>query len=140
MKHPYEELLRMPHHVSANHPPMSMHDRAAQFAPFSALTGYGEAVAETARLTEERGERSEEEAAQLDRRLRLLRARLAERPLLQIEFFVPDSSKSGGRYELLSGAVAKIADAERTLILEDGTEIKLDMVRSLSGALFDALD
>ncbi len=140
MKHPYEELLKMPHHVSTNHPPMSMHDRAAQFAPFSALTGYGEAVAETARLTEAEPERGEEEAAELDRRLRLLCAHLEEHPLLQIECFVPDGRKRGGRYEIRTGAVRKIAGPRRALILEDGTEIKLDRIRSLSGALFDALD
>ena len=140
MKHPYEELLKMPHHVSTNHPPMSMHDRAAQFAPFSALTGYGEAVAETARLTEAESERGEEEAAELDRRLRLLCAHLEEHSLLQIEYFVPDGRKRGGRYEIRTGAVRKIAGSRRALILEDGTEIKLDRIRSLSGALFDALD
>lgn len=140
MKHPYEELLKMPHHVSTNHPPMPMHDRAAQFAPFSALTGYGEAVAETARLTEAEPERGEEEAAELDRRLRLLCAHREEHPLLQIEYFVPDGRKRGGRYEIRTGAVRKIAGPRRALILEDGTEIKLDRIRSLSGALFDALD
>ena len=140
MKHPYEELLKMPHHVSTNHPPMPMHDRAAQFAPFSALTGYGEAVAETARLTEAEPERGEEEAAELDRRLRLLCAHREEHPLLQIEYFVPDGRKRGGRYEIRTGAVRKIAGPHRALILEDGTEIKLDRIRSLSGALFDALD
>lgn len=140
MKYPYEELLKMPHHVSTNHPPMSMLDRAAQFAPFSALTGYGEAVAETARLTEAESERGEEEAAELDRRLRLLCAHLEEHPLFQIEYFVPDGRKRGGRYEIRTGAVRKIAGPRRALILEDGTEIKLDRIRSLSGALFDALD
>ena len=140
MKHPYEELLKMPHHVSTNHPPMPMHDRAAQFAPFSALTGYGEAVAETARLTEAEPERGEEEAAELDRRLRLLCAHREEHPLLQIEYFVPDGRKRGGRYEIRTGAVRKIAGPRRARILEDGTEIKLDRIRSLSGALFDALD
>ena len=140
MKHPYEELLKMPHHVSTNHPPMPMHDRAAQFAPFSALTGYGEAVAETARLTEAEPERGEEEAAELDRRLRLLCAHREEHPLLQIEYFVPDGRKRGGRYEIRTGAVRKIAGPRRALILEDSTEIKLDRIRSLSGALFDALD
>lgn len=119
---------------------MSMHDRAAQFAPFSALTGYGDAVAETARLTEEKRERGEEEAAELDRRLQLLRVHLEEHPLLRVEFFVPDSRKSGGRYEIRTGAVRKVSDQNRALILEDDTVIPLDTVRSLSGELFDALD
>jgi len=80
MKTPYDDIIRLPHHVSRNHPQMPLRDRAAQFAPFAALTGYEAAVGETARLTAERRERDPQEAAELNRRFADLAARLKDRP------------------------------------------------------------
>ena len=96
MKTPYADIIDLPHHVSQNHPQMSMHDRAAQFAPFAALTGYEAEVGETARLTAERRELDEQEAQELNRRLADLAARLPDRPEVTIEYFVPDERKAGG--------------------------------------------
>ncbi len=90
-------ITEIPHHVSQNHPQMSMHDRAAQFAPFAALTGYEAAVGETARLTAERRELDAQEAEELNRRLAVLIARLPERPEVTVEYFVPDDRKAGVR-------------------------------------------
>ena len=97
MTTPYDDIIHLPHHVSQNHPQMSMHDRSAQFAPFSALTGYESAVGETARLTAERRELDPQEAAELNRRLTDLAARLKDRPEVTVEYFVPDERKSGAR-------------------------------------------
>ena len=91
-----DDIIHLPHHVSQNHPQMPLRDRAAQFAPFAALTGYEAAVGETARLTAERRELDAQEAAELNRRLTDLAARLKDRPEVTIEYFVPDERKAGG--------------------------------------------
>ena len=131
MKTPYDDIIRLPHHVSQNHPQMSMHDRAAQFAPFAALTGYEAAVGETARLTSERRELDAQEAEELNRRLTDLSARLKDRPKVTIEYSVPDERKSGGAYVTVTGRVRNISVAERLLIMEDGTEIPMEDVDSV---------
>ncbi len=131
MKTPYDDIIRLPHHVSQNHPQMSMHDRAAQFAPFAALTGYEAAVGETARLTTERRELDAQEAEELNRRLTDLAARLKDRPKVTIEYSVPDERKSGGAYVTVTGRVRNISVAERLLVMEDGTEIPMEDVDSV---------
>lgn len=131
MKTPYDDIIRLPHHVSQNHPQMSMHDRAAQFAPFAALTGYEAAVGETARLTTERRELDAQEAEELNRRLTDLAARLKDRPKVTIEYSVPDERKSGGAYVSVTGRVRNISVAERLLVMEDGTEIPMEDVDSV---------
>ena len=133
----YDDIIRLPHHVSQNHPQMSMHDRAAQFAPFAALTGYEAAVGETARLTAERRELDAQEAEELNRRLAALIAHLPGRPEVTIEYFVPDDRKAGGAYVTISGRVRHISVPEKTLVMEDGTVIPLDDVSLISGFLFE---
>ena len=127
MTTPYDDIIHLPHHVSRNHPPMPMLDRAAQFAPFAALTGYEAAVGETARLTAERRELDAQEAEELTRRLASLIACLPERPEVTVEYFVPDERKSGGAYVTVTGRVRHISVAEKTLVMEDGTEIPLGL-------------
>ena len=136
MKTPYDDIIRLPHHVSQNHPQMPLRDRAAQFAPFAALTGYEAAVGETARQTTERRELDAQEAAELNRRLTDLAARLKDRPEVTIEYFVPDDRKAGGAYVTVTGRVRHISVPERTLVMEDGTVIPLDDVVLLSDGEF----
>ena len=131
MKTPYDDIIHLPHHVSRNHPQMPLRDRAAQFAPFAALTGYEAAVGETARLTSERRELDAQEAEELNRRLTDLSARLKDRPKVTIEYSVPDERKSGGAYVTVTGRVRNISVAERLLIMEDGTEIPMEDVDSV---------
>jgi len=133
MKTPYDDIIHLPHHVSRNHPQMPMLDRAAQFAPFAALTGYEAAVGETARLTAERRELDPQEAAELNHRLTDLAARLKDRPEVTIEYFVPDDRKAGGAYVTITGRVRHISVSERLLVMEDGTVIPLDDIVSLTG-------
>ena len=135
MKTPYDDIIRLPRHVSQNHPQMSMHDRAAQFAPFAALTGYEAAVGETARLTAERRELSPQEAEELDRRLAALIARLPERPEVTVEYFVPDDRKAGGAYVTVTGRVRHISVPEKTIVMEDGTVIPLDDVYQITSSV-----
>ena len=118
--------INLPHHVSRNLPQMPLRDRAAQFAPFAALTGYEAAVGETARQTAERRELDAQEAEELNRRLTDLAARLKDRPEVTIEYFVPDERKSGGAYVTVTGVVRHISIAERLLVMEDGAVIPMD--------------
>ena len=134
MKTPYDDIIRLPHHVSRNHPQMPLRDRAAQFAPFAALTGYEAAVGETARLTSERRELDAQEAEELNRRLTDLAARLKDRPEVTIEYFVPDERKSGGAYVTVTGVVRHISVPEKTLVMEDGTVIPIDSIAALEVA------
>ncbi len=136
MKTPYDDIIHLPHHVSRNHPQMPLRDRAAQFAPFAALTGYEAAVGETARLTAERRELDAQEAAELNRRLTDLAARLKDRPEVTIEYFVPDERKSGGAYVTETGVVRHISITERVLVMESGTEIPMEDVVSTTGEIF----
>jgi len=139
MTTPYDDIIDLPHHVSANHPQMSMHDRAAQFSPFAALVGYDDAVDETARLTDQKIELDETEKAELDRRLAFLVSKLDEQPVVSIEYFVPDERKSGGKYVIVSGVVKKFSSAERTITMSDGRIIRIADILTIAGTLFDAI-
>ncbi len=136
MKPPYEDILHMPHHVSATHPRLSSRDRAAQFSPFAALNGYEAAVQETARTTSRRVELSEGEKERLNARLWMLNAAADQRPAVRITYFVPDKKKTGGAYATVSGVVKKLDSARRLVILRDGKSIPIDEVADIDGALF----
>ncbi len=136
MTSPYADIIHLPHHVSQNHPQMPLRDRAAQFAPFAALTGYKAAVGETARLTSERRELDPQEAEELNRRLSELAARLQDCPEVTVKDFVPDDRKSGGAYVTVTGRVRHISVPEKTLVLEDGSVIPLYDVISMTGEIF----
>ena len=127
----YDDIVRLPHHVSRKHPQMSMHDRAAQFAPFAALTGYEAEVGETARLTAERRELDAQEAEELNRQLAAIISHLSDRPEVTIEYFVPDERKSGGAYVTVTGRVRHVSLPERVLVMEDGNAIPMDDIASL---------
>ena len=136
MTTPCDDIIRLPHRVSRNHPQMSMHDRAAQFAPFAALTGYESAVGETARLTSERRELDPQDAEELNRRLTELAARLPDHPEVTVEYFVPDDRKAGGAYVTVTGRVRHVSVPEQTLVMEDGTEIPMEDIVSMTGEIF----
>lgn len=130
-KSPYEDIIDLPHHVSGKHPPMDMEKRAAQFMPFRALTGYEDAVAETARLTQRKIDLSEEERADLDVRLRLLSERLQEKPLVRVTYFLADPLKEGGSYESFTGRLRRIDPYEKSLVFVQGERIPLKDILSL---------
>ncbi len=119
----YDDIINLPHHVSATRPRMPLTDRAAQFAPFAALRGYEAAVRETARRTEEKRELAEETRQELDTALHRIRERLAEKPRVRVTWFVPDPRKDGGAYITREGAAAQLLPLERLLVLADGTRI-----------------
>lgn len=134
--HEYDDIIDLPHHVSVKHPPMSMRQRAAQFAPFAALSGYGAAVNETARLTEQAAALDEDTLMLLDERLRILQAHMDESPTVTITCFLPDERKDGGRYADFTGAVRRIDELERVITLQDGTRIDMRRIMMLTGDIF----
>ena len=121
----YDDIIHLPHPVSQTHPPMPRADRAAQFSSFAALSGYEDAVKESARLTESRTELGRDALDELDAELRILAEELADRPEISVRYFVPDPKKSGGRYETIHGRLRKIDDQTALLFLEDGRKIPL---------------
>ena len=133
----YSRIINMPHHVSSKHPRMSMIDRAAQFSPFAALTGYDAAVKETARLTEQKVDLDEYEKADLDERLRI--ATELGSPEITIKYFKPDERKIGGSYISVTGVIKKIDSYERIVIMRDGLKIPIDDVNSIEGEIFNSL-
>lgn len=127
----YDSIMNLPHHVSTTRPQMPMSDRAAQFAPFAALTGYDSAIKETGRLTDERIELDEEALAALDRKYQLLMDTLDDAPEVTITYFQPDERKAGGQYVSATGTVKKVDTFGRRILLQDGTRIPLDSVYDL---------
>ena len=122
----YDDIKHLSRPQYIEHPPMSIHDRAAQFSPFAALVGYGEAVAETSRLTERRREISEEELSDLNIAVNRLLEILPGRPLARVLHFVPDSMKDGGRYEEKRGNIRAIDNITDQLVFVDGDRINLE--------------
>ena len=131
MTGPYDDMLNLPHPTSRRHPRMSLSDRAAQFAPFAALSGHSAALVETARLTERRIELDEDVKAALDLKQQMLMDRIDEHPDVSVTWFQPDGKKDGGRYVTTTGRLKRIDEVERVLVMEDKTTIPLDDVISI---------
>ena len=127
----YEDIIHLPHPVSGKHPQMSMHDRAAQFSPFAALTGHKEAVQETARRTEAETIPDDSEIAELNRKLLFLKQHPQEISAVQITWFRRDARKPGGEYLTSAAPVRRIDENSRTVVLEDGTVIPMQHIRSI---------
>lgn len=136
----YKDIIDHEHHVSQKHPQMSRLNRAAQFSPFAALTGYDNLVAESARVTDTRKDLTEDEIESLNLKISFLQSKLDEQPEVIILHFVEDGKKVGGAYIETKGVVRKILHHERVLILDSGTEIFLDDVIDISGSIFNNLD
>ena len=136
----YDEIIDLPHHVSKTRPQMPMSDRAAQFSPFAALTGYDAAVKETGRLTDEKIELDEESLTALNVRYQMLTDALEKRPEVRITYFKPDERKSGGAYLTITGVVKKVDDYKRLITMQDGMVIPMNDVLTIEGKLFSELE
>lgn len=136
----YKDIINLPHKQSTKRPHMSLLDRAAQFAPFAALTGYDDAVKETARLTDEKIELSEENLNVLNMKYQILVDRLDEEHEVIFTYFIPDKNKSGGAYVEKRGVVKKVDDYERFITLYDGTKIPMDDVLTIDGDIFSSAE
>lgn len=133
MMNDYKDIIDLPHPDPQNHPRMSMLSRAAQFAPFAALTGYEAAIEETARLTNDQLSLDEYHQELLNRKYLLLQEQLAEHPTITIVYFEPDTKKSGGVYRSVTGIVKIIDEYNRCLILSNGQQIPLMSIIDIDG-------
>lgn len=136
----YDDIIHLPHHVSSKRPQMPMSDRAAQFSPFAALTGYDDTIQETGRLTEQKIELDDEALQELNERFNILQEHLCEQPKVRFAYFKPDARKDGGAYLTVSGVVRKIKLYEREILLQDGTIIPVDDILKMESSIFPEID
>lgn len=134
--HSYDDIINLPHHVSKKHPPMSLYARSAQFAPFAALTGYEDAVRETAREINERIEIDDELKLILDGKIQILIEKIKAKPEVTFTYFIPDLRKDGGAYVSVEGIIKKIDMFEQKIYLADNTEIPINEVIDISSDIF----
>ena len=124
----YDDIINLPHHVSKVHPKMSMMNRAAQFAPFAALTGHSAAIEETALLTDEQHELADEDSDALNQKMAYLRETINEHPIITITYFEPDRKKAGGMYKSIEGQLKNIDDYNQSIVLKSGEVIFLKSI------------
>lgn len=134
--HKYDDIINLPHHQSQTRVHMSLYDRAAQFSPFSALTGYDDAVKESARLTDQKHELSDEAISQLNAKLMFIKEQIKNQPEITVTYFVPDEKKDGGSYITEKSAVKRIDDFERVIILKNNAKIPFDNISDIEGEIF----
>lgn len=132
----YNDIINLPHYQSKKRPHMSIHDRAAQFSPFAALTGHDEAIKETARLTDKKTELSETAKTILNEKFSFIMEHIYDQPEITVTYFIPDSLKSGGMYVDYTGRVKKYDYHNRILHFIDNTEIKVDDVMEIESGIF----
>ena len=134
--HRYDDMIGLGHPISRTHPPMARGKRAAQFAAFDALTGFGEAIFEAGRETEEKQELSEDMIDMINVRLAVIEHHIKEQPNIAVTYFLPDTKKAGGRYVTVSGNVKMLDGIEHAIIMADRTKIPIEDVRYIEGDLF----
>ena len=139
MKQNYDDIINLSRPISPKHPPMSMLNRAAQFSPFAALTGYDAAVKETARLTDEKIALDEYAKSMLSDKLQMIAEHIDDLPQVTFTYFVPDKKKSGGAYVSVTGKVKEIDEFERIVILDGGTRIPIREIYGIESGLFAEL-
>ena len=137
MKHPYDDIIDLPHHVSERHPQMSMYNRAAQFAPFAALTGHDAAITEAARLTDAELELSESDAEVLNRKLEYILQNLKDNIPVEIIYFQPDDKKAGGSYRTKAGCIKDFDSLAGTLEMHDGSLLPIRYIKNIKGNCFE---
>lgn len=128
----YDDIINLPHHVSTKHPRLSMEQRAAQFAPYSALSGYGDAIKETSRITENKIELSDDEKIKIDNILQQIMKEISNKPKVTITYFIPDMKKNGGKYNTQVGNIKRVDEFKQIIILEDKTEIPIQDIIEIS--------
>lgn len=136
----YADIIDLPHHQSERRQKMSNYDRAAQFSPFAALTGHADSIKETARLTDDYSEPSEQMKAIMNKKILFLMEQLENQPEITITFFKPDEKKEGGAYITITGVVKKIKTYERQIQMTTGDLIPIDMIFGIDGEIFSKID
>lgn len=138
----YEDIINLPHYEPKNHPRMSNYNRAAQFAPFAALTGYEEQVKEAARLTDKKVEIDEGLRNLINSKLQIIDRNIKSRPEVTITYFVKDKKKNGGCYITTTDNVKKVDSIEKIIVLSDNTKIAMKDILTITGEILksDKLD
>lgn len=138
--HRYDDMLNLPHHVSGTRPHMTMEQRAAQFSPFAALTGYEEAIKESSRLTQRKIELSEEEQEEVNRKLQILMNHEKEKPEVTVTWFEEDPEKEGGTYVQKTVRIRRVDTITGRLVLDSRKTISISDIITMEGPLFDQRD
>ncbi len=128
----YDDIIDLPHHVSSTRPQMPRYKRAAQFAPFAALKGYEEKIAEVQRLTEPKREPDEDRINKINTTLRFLNDHASEQPETTVVYFIADEKKSGGCYTEVKDKFLRIDEYKKQLILVSGKQIPIDDIYDIS--------
>ena len=136
----YDDMIYLPNPTPTCKPRMSLHDRAAQFSPFAALTGYEDAVEETARLTDTRLELSEDMKTILNEKMQMILDNAENELIVTITYFVPDKKKSGGSYVEITGIVKEIDEYERCIVMTDKKKIPIEHICAIEGELFKCFE
>ncbi len=131
----YKDILNLPHHTSKERKQMSLYDRAAQFAPFAALTGFDDDVEETERLTDLKTELADDRLTEMDERLNVLLLKIKEQPEVTLIVFENDEKKDGGCYKEIKGRIKRYDENERILYFVDGRTVSIDEISGI-GDLF----
>lgn len=130
-EHKYDDIINLEHHVSTKHSRMSLENRSAQFAPFSALTGYEEAVKEEARVTESRIDIDEEAKIEVNEKLNYIMKHLDKNIIVSVTYFEKDKKKQGGSYKTIKGIIKKIDDSRKTIKMQTGEIIKIEELKNI---------
>lgn len=130
-EHKYDDIINLEHHVSTKHSRMSLENRSAQFAPFSALTGYEEAVKEEARVTESRIDIDEEAKIEVNEKLNYIMRHLDKNIIVSVTYFEKDKKKQGGSYKTIKGMIKKIDDSRKTIEMQTGEIIKIEELKNI---------
>lgn len=136
----YDDIFILPHYVSGTRARMSPIDRAAQFSPFAALTGYDAAIRETGRRTDAYIEKDEQNIGILNEKLRMIAQYLPQQPEITVTYFQPDERKSGGAYVTVTASVERIDQYQQQIILTNGSRIRFSRIFGLDSALFHSCD
>lgn len=136
----YKDIINLPHHQSKKRQRMSLIDRAAQFSPFSALTGHNDAIIETARLTDRQIELDEGTKSIVNEKIQMISDHLSENPTVTITHFEPDIKKDGGAYLNTTGTVKRIDEFKKEILLTDGRIISIERIFDIQGELFKGLE
>lgn len=136
----YDDIIHMEHPISKKHPQMTLSDRAAQFSPFAALTGYEGAIRETARLTKEKIQLDETAKILLDEKIRTIHKEIGSDKEIEITYYVKDKNKIGGEYQTVRGNVRKVDIYHHSLIMQDDIRIEIEDILEIKGDMFRFLD
>ncbi len=135
----YDDIINLPHHELTTRQRMPTANRAASFSPFAALTGYDEAVKETARLTSERIEIDDGAKEVLNEKLRIAVEKADEQPEITIVYFLPDKKKAGGAYITITAVIKRVDEYERLVVLTDKSTIPIDDIYDIEGDIYNGI-